>query len=95
MLHLTKNLLHKAKHSLESGPARSVAISTVAGGVGLVAGKREDARKVPAIAMGAGVLAKFFGFHTLGDGALSGGATIFGYKMGAKVVQFHNKRKRV
>lgn len=87
MLHLTKNLLHKAKNALEHGAPRSTAISAVAGGVGLAAGKREDARKVPVAAMIGGAALKLFGFHTLGDGALAGGATILGYRTGARMAR--------
>ena len=91
MLHLSsRNLLRKAARVLESGPARSTAISAVSGGVGLVAGKREDGKKVPLIAVGAGVALNFFGLHTLGDGAMAGGATILGYRMGAKMARKAN-----
>ena len=88
MLHLTaRNILHKAKHAIESGPARTTAIITTAGGVGLIAGKREDARKVPIAALVGGAGLKFLGFHTLGDGAMSGGATMLGYRMGARMAR--------
>lgn len=88
MLHLSaSNILHKAKHALESGPARTTAIITTAGGVGLLAGKREDARKVPIGAVVAGAVLKLGGFHTLGDGAMSGGATMIGYRMGARMAR--------
>jgi hypothetical protein len=83
----SRNLLRKAAHVLESGPARSTAISAVAGGVGLLAGKREDAKKVPIAALGVGVALNVFGLHTLGDGSMAGGATILGYRMGAKMAR--------
>jgi hypothetical protein len=81
------NVLHHAKHALESGPARSTAISTTAGAVGLVAGKREDAKKVPIAAIAVGALAKVGRFHTIGDGLMAGGATLIGYKVGAKMAR--------
>jgi len=88
MLHLTsRGLLHSAKHALEHGAPRSVAISTTAGLVGLAAGKREDARKTPIAAAAVGVLAQLGGFHTIGDGLMGGGATIIGYRMGAKMAR--------
>lgn len=88
MLHLSsRNLLRRAAHVLESGPARSTAISAVSGGVGLLAGKREDAKKVPIAAVAAGVALNFVGLHTLGDGAMAGGATILGYRVGAKMAR--------
>lgn len=83
----SRGLLHKAKHALESGPARSTAISVVSGGVGLVAGKREDAKKVPIAAIAVGLLAKVGRFHTIGDGLMAGGGTILGYKFGAKLAR--------
>jgi hypothetical protein len=88
MLHLTaRNILHHAKNTLEHGAARSTAISVTAGTVGLVAGKREDAKKVPVAALVVGAAAKLGGFHTLGDGAMAGGATLIGYKIGAKMAR--------
>lgn len=88
MFHLTSHgLLGKARRALESGPARSAAISAVSGGVGLISGKREDAKKVPLVAVGAGVVLNLVGLHTLGDGALAGGANIFGYRFGARMAR--------
>ena len=93
MLHLTaRKLLHQAKHALETGTARSVAISTTAGAVGLAAGKREDARKVPIAAIALGALAKVGHFHTIGDGLMSGGATLIGYKVGARMARKERPR---
>ena len=84
-LHLnSKNLLRRAKDALESGVGRTTAITAVSGGVGLLAGKREDAKKVPIAAVIAGAGLNVVGLHTLGDGAMSGGATLIGYRMGAK-----------
>ena len=84
-LHLSsKNLLRRAKNALESGVGRTTAITAVSGGVGLLAGKREDAKKVPIAAVVAGAGLNLVGLHTLGDGAMSGGATLIGYRMGAK-----------
>jgi hypothetical protein len=80
-------LLQKAARALESGPARSSAISATSGAVGLIAGKREDARKVPIIAVVAGAGLNVMGLHTIGDGAMAGGATILGYRMGAKMAR--------
>ena len=89
MLHLTaSNVLHHAKHALErDGAARSTAIATTAGVVGLVAGKREDARITPVAALVVGAAAQFGGFHTIGDGFMSGGATLLGYKVGARMAR--------
>jgi len=88
MLHLTaRNVLHHAKNTLEHGAARSTAISVTAGSVGLVAGKREDAKKVPIAAIAVGALAKLGHFHTIGDGLMAGGATLIGYKVGAKMAR--------
>ena len=88
MLHLTaSNVLHHAKHALETGAARSTAISVTAGTVGLVAGKREDAKIVPIAALVVGAAAKLGGFHTIGDGAMAGGATLIGYRVGAKMAR--------
>ena len=93
MLHLTaRKLLHQAKHALETGTARSVAISTTAGGVGLAAGKREDAKKVPIAAIALGLLAKAGRFHTIGDGLMSGGATLLGYRFGARMARKERPR---
>lgn len=93
MLHLTaRNILRHAKHTLESGTARSVAISTTAGTVGLVAGKREDAKKVPIAAIALGLVAKAGHFHTIGDGLMSGGATLLGYRTGARLARKERPR---
>jgi hypothetical protein len=88
MLHLTaRSVLHHVKNTLETGAARSAAIGTTAGTVGLVAGKREDAKKVPIAAIAVGVLAKVGHFHTIGDGLMSGGATLIGYRVGARMAR--------
>ncbi len=60
MIHLTSQGLRGLVRKLESGPARSIAISATAGAVGLAAGKLEDARKTPlvAVAAGAGLTAR-------------------------------------
>jgi hypothetical protein len=93
MLHLTaRSVLHHAKNALESGPARSTAISVAAGTVGLVAGKREDAKKVPIAAIALGALAKVGRFHTIGDGLMSGGATLIGYRVGARMARKERPR---
>jgi hypothetical protein len=82
MLHLrARDLARKLEH----GPARSIALSTVAGGVGLAAGKLEDARKTPLVAIAAGAGLQLLGLRTLGDGAFAGGATILGYRLGARM----------
>jgi hypothetical protein len=87
-LHLTsRSILAHAKHALEEGPARTTAISVTSSLVGLTAGKREDAKKVPIAALAVGVLAKVGHFHTIGDGLMSGGATILGYKIGARMAR--------
>lgn len=85
MLHLTSHGLRGLAHKLESGPARSIAISAAAGAVGLAAGKLEDAKKTPLVAVGVGAGLTLLGLHTLGDGAMSGGAAIVGYRMGARM----------
>jgi len=85
MLHLSrKGLIHKAKVALEHGAPRSAAILTMSSGVGILAGKRGDVKKVPLGAAAAGVGLNLLGFHTLGDGALAGAATLIGYRQGAK-----------
>lgn len=85
MLNLTSHGLRSLARKLEGGPARSVAISAAAGAVGLAAGKLEDARKTPLVAIGAGAAMMLVGLNTLGDGAMSGGAAILGYRMGARM----------
>jgi len=81
MLRLSSRGIFK---TLESGPARSVAISAASGAVGLTAGKLEDARKTPLVAVAGGAALQLVGLHTLGDGAMAGGASIIGYRTGAR-----------
>lgn len=94
MLRLTSHSLRGLAHKLESGPSRTIAISAVAGAVGLAAGKLEDARKTPLVAVGAGAVLKLVGLHTLGDGAMSGGATILGYRIGARSAKRAERREQ-
>lgn len=84
MLHLTSSSLRQIRDKLEHGPQRTAAISVISGSVGLIAGKLEDARVTPLAAIGAGTALQLAGFHTLGDGAMAGGAAILGYRLGAK-----------
>jgi hypothetical protein len=85
MLNLTSHGLRGLARKLESGPARSIAISAAAGAVGLAAGKLEDAKKTPLVAVAAGAGLTLLGLPTLGDGAMSGGAAIIGYRFGARM----------
>lgn len=85
LLMTSRGLLRRAKNALEHGPARSGAIMTVSAGVGMVAGKQGDMKKVPLYAAGTGVALNLLGFHTLGDGALGGGLALLGYNRGAKM----------
>lgn len=88
-LHLTsRGILGKIKSLGKSGPARSGIISSAAGGVGLAAGKSELHKKkisIGAVVVGAG--ANLIGMNGVGDGLMAGGATLIGYKMGAKHAQ--------
>lgn len=85
MLHLSsRGLIGKARTALEHGAPRSGAILAMSSGVGILAGKRGDVKKVPMGAAAAGIGLNLLGFHTLGDGALAGAATLIGYKQGAK-----------
>ena len=81
MLRLSSHGIFRA---LENGAPRSAAIAATAGTVGLVAGKLEDCRKTPLVALAAGAGLQLVGLHTLGDGAMSGAATLVGYRMGAR-----------
>lgn len=86
-LHLTsKGLMAKAKKLAQSeGPVRSSLVSSTAAGVGLAAGKRgkrDNKVEIAAVVAGAGL--NFVGMHGIGDGAMAGGATLLGYKMGVK-----------
>lgn len=85
LLMTSRGLLRRAKNALEHGPARSGAIMAVSAGVGMVAGKQGDMKKVPLYAAGTGVALNLIGLHTLGDGALSGGLALLGYNRGAKM----------
>src|SRR3972149_62488 len=49
--------------------------------------KRRDSKTVPLVALGAGAALNLVGMNALGDGAMAAGATILGYKMGAKGAQ--------
>lgn len=89
-LHLTsKGLLAKAKKLTQAeGPVRSSLVSSTAAGVGLAAGKRgrrDNKVEIAAVVAGAGL--NFVGMHGLGDGAMAGGATLLGYKLGVKRAQ--------
>jgi hypothetical protein len=95
MLRLTSASLRGLAHKLESGPARSIAISAAAGTVGLAAGKLEDAKKTPLIAVAAGAGLTLLGMNTLGDGAMSGGAAIIGYRFGARMSRKAERRAEV
>lgn len=86
-LHLTsRGLMAKAKKLAQSeGPVRSSLVSSTAAGVGLAAGKRgKRDNKVEFAAVVAGAGLNFVGMHGIGDGAMAGGATLLGYKMGVK-----------
>lgn len=86
MLHLTSHgVLARAHRAIEnSAPARTVAITAVAAGVGLAAGRSPTFRKVPAAAVaGAGVALSLMGLSGLGDGMAGAGATVLGYRYGS------------
>lgn len=85
LLLTSRGLLRRAKNALEHGPARSGAIMAASAGVGVVAGKKGDMHTIPWYAAGTGVALNLVGLHTLGDGAMSGGLTLLGYKTGAKM----------
>jgi hypothetical protein len=86
MLHLTSHgVLARAHRAIEnSAPLRTAAITAVAAGVGLAAGRSRTARKVPAAAIAAGgALLSFMGLSGIGDGMAGAGATVLGYRYGA------------
>jgi len=83
----SRGILAAAKRLGSSGPARSAVVTSTAATVGLVAGKRRDSKTVPLVALGAGAALNLVGMNALGDGAMAAGATILGYKMGAKGAQ--------
>lgn len=86
MLHLTSHgVLARAHRAIETKPAaRTAAITAVAAGVGLAAGRSPMVRKVPAAAVaGAGALLSFMGLTGIGDGMAGAGATVLGYRYGA------------
>jgi Na+-driven multidrug efflux pump len=80
----SKNILNSIKNLGHSGAFRSGVVVSTSGVVGLIAGKRGDARTVPLVALGTGAALNLVGANALGDGAMAGGATILGYRMGAK-----------
>lgn len=81
----SRGILNKIKTLGKSGPARSGIISATAGGVGLAAGKSEiHKKKITYAAVGVGVAANLLGMNGIGDGLMSGGATLIGYRLGAK-----------
>lgn len=67
----------------KSRPVRTGVISAAAGTVGLVSGKRGDAKTAPIVAVGVGAAANLVGLNAIGDGLMAGGATLIGYKFGA------------
>lgn len=85
-LNLTsRGILARAKKMAQSGPGRSGVVTIAAGGVGLAAGKSEANKKriiIGSVIAGAG--ANLIGMNGLGDGLMAGGATLIGYKLGAK-----------
>ncbi len=86
MLHLTSHgVLARAHRAIEnSAPARTAAITAVAAGVGLAAGRSPTFRKVPAAAVAAsGVALSFLGLSGVGDGLAGAGATVLGYRYGS------------
>ena len=80
----SSHLLNKIKRIGSSGVARSTVVTTSAASVGLLAGKRRDSKHVPLMALGGGAALCLVGADSLGNGAMAGGATILGYKFGAK-----------
>lgn len=96
MLHLTSHgLLAHASRGTQHGLGRSSAIAATSFAVGLAAGKLEDARVTPIAAVGIGFLASAAGLPAFGDGAMGGGAAIFGYKLGARHARRHREPRGV
>lgn len=78
-------VLARAAQLTNKGPARSALVSASSGAIGLAAGKSEHHKKKITIgAVAVGALANVVGLHGLGDGMMAGGATLIGYKLGAK-----------
>lgn len=77
-------ILAQVKKFGQSGATRSGLTTATAAGVGLIAGRRSDAKIVPLAALGAGAAASLVGLDTIGTGTMAGGAAILGYKFGAK-----------
>jgi len=63
---------------------RSTLLLATAAAAGLGMGKTNSHKRAPIALAGSGVLLSFLGFSAVGDGALGAGATLIGYKMGAK-----------
>lgn len=80
----SRGILGRARElGQRSVPVRTGVVGASAAAVGLIAGRRRDAKTTPIIAVGIGAAANFAGLHAIGDGLMSGGATLIGYKWGA------------
>jgi hypothetical protein len=80
----SRGILAKARElGSKNRPVRTGVVSAAAGTVGLVSGKRRDAKTTPIIAVGIGAAANLVGLTAIGDGLMAGGATLIGYKFGA------------
>lgn len=66
---------------------RTIALTTASSAVGLVAGKTRSSKKCALAALGAGGALTFLGLTGIGDGAMAGGATLFGYRTGVKMAR--------
>lgn len=80
-----RGVLAKLKNVTAKGPGRSAMVSVASGGVGLAAGKSQVHRKKIVIgSLVVGAAANVVGMNSVGDGLMAGGATLLGYKLGAK-----------
>lgn len=84
----SRGILDKIKSVGKSGPARSSVVSASAGAIGLAAGKSDGHKKKIVIgSVVVGAAANLVGLNGIGDGLMSGGATLIGYRLGAKKPQ--------
>lgn len=83
----SKGVLERAHRAAETNPAvRSSVVLSTAGAAGLVMGKTNQLdTNTPLVVAGVGVgVSALLGLTAIGDGLAGAGATLVGYKYGAK-----------
>ena len=77
--------IHRATES--SKTVRTGLVTATASAAGLAMGRLGASRKAPLAAAGGGLILSLMGMSALGDGLAASGATLIGYRTGAKMGQ--------